>query len=255
MVAPRLLCLLLLACGGSAPKTAAPPTTPGIVPQCDLYKGSDTYSYCLYKFSATLPDPATVKAVCAQAGAWELRCRQGWATGHMAVNSGVSTEALLDVCGAHPDCTLEVIEGRPDPDIATQLARCEQWTGRFAADCDGHALQRWWMARPDAAGVTALLGIAMNHADNLGYWAAAAVFCSKVGDCGDGASANGAACQRALTEFTAAPAKCNNLGMRALYVQGGRPERSTLPAQGPPVPGSTPTGPAVNPNPQLPPPR
>jgi hypothetical protein len=71
---------------------------------------------------------------------------------------------------------LLLAEAWAEPDPVDQFRQCTQLAGRFIADCNGHALDRWARKRPDAAERARLA----EHADDvpqIAYWIGVVLRC------------------------------------------------------------------------------
>ncbi len=191
-------------------------------PVCDQYRhNAEAYGYCLYTQAGGFPRPDDVDRLCPLAGEWESQCRHAWVAGRMEDDGQYEMEFLLDMCKGNPDCTFELLDFRPAPEIEVQLERCRKWAGQHADDCTGHAMQRWWQAGVDAEEVARVAAMPNPHPRKVGFWLAAAVQCQGVGAC-DGASAVQAACEGQVEAFTRKPERCPS-ATKAPLQPGNRP--------------------------------
>lgn len=179
------------------------------IPQCDNYRTvpGDTFGYCLYKVAGGLPDIASVNRVCALADDWADECRHAWVAGKMNADSAYSMEALLELCGDNADCAFELLDFRPAELVDDQLERCRLYAGKHAADCTGHAMQRWKLAGVDAEEVARVVALPTAFPRKVGFWAAVSVQCDGVGTC-EGNGAVQAACEGQVEAFTRKPQTC-----------------------------------------------
>ena len=138
---------------------------PGSLPQCAPYAGDPSiYGFCISKHAGGIPSLQEMLEVCGKAGEWELDCRHGWVSGRMNNTDEFSTEDLLGACGNNVDCTFELLDFRPADEPLTQMALCTQYAGKYARDCAGHAMQRWWLTDPSEEEFQHLFQLAAAHA-------------------------------------------------------------------------------------------
>ena len=176
-----------LSCGEETaePLAEGMPFADGIPPLCQPYEDdAELFGYCLYSLAGGMPSEQEMQRLCALSGDWEGECRHAWVAGRMKEDD-VELEYLLDVCGDNPDCSFEVLDFRPDPDIEVQLDRCRRYTGPHHADCAGHALQRWYGQSPDAAEVLRVSQLQTGYPDKVGWWVGVNVECWGLGNCED----------------------------------------------------------------------
>lgn len=184
-----------------------PPMNGGI-PQCTIYQDdADVYGYCLYKFAGGFPNIEEVDRLCPMAGKWEKECRHAWVSGRMQPNSGLDTETLLGICDGNPDCTFELIDFRPDPDVIKQMTYCIDYVGPYTRDCLGHAMQRWWYTAPDAEEVARVATFSTPYPDRLAFYIAASVACSNIGTC-DGDERMKRICETNAANYRKSPTRC-----------------------------------------------
>lgn len=165
------------------PNGEPPPDPNGSLPQCKMYEGSSVYGYCIYKFAGGFPTVSEVDRLCGLAGEWEAECRHAWVAGRMHADSGVATDALLEVCAGNPDCSFELLDFRPDTDVLIQMDNCRKHTGKYAPDCVGHAMQRWWQAGVDEAEIERIAATPTPFPNKVGFWIGVSVGCYGVGEC------------------------------------------------------------------------
>ena len=184
------------------------PPPDGGIPQCDAYKGNDdVYGYCIYKFAGGFPNIAEVERLCPMAGPWEKECRHAWVSGRMNASSGVDMDTLLEVCDGNPDCTFELIDFRPNPDVVTQMNYCINHVGPYIRDCLGHAMQRWWYTAPDAEEVARVANVKSPFPDRIAFYVAASVACSGIGTC-DGDPKMKSICVKNVENYKKFPNRC-----------------------------------------------
>ena len=145
--------------------------------------------------------------VCTQAGEWELDCRHGWVSGRMNNTEEFPIEELLSACGQNPDCTFELLDFRPADEPLTQLSRCTQYAGKYARDCAGHAIQRWWLTNPDEEEVLRVTSTPTPYPDKVGYWVGVNVQCYSQGTC-QGDPHFVLNCEKAVENFSRNPDRC-----------------------------------------------
>ena len=85
-------------------------------------------------------------------------------------------------CGDNSDCTFELVDFRPDPDILVQIDRCTKYVKKHIRDCVGHSMQRWYMSDLTEDDV-AHMSIPSSVPDRVAYYVAASVQCHGVGSC------------------------------------------------------------------------
>jgi hypothetical protein len=178
------------------------------MPQCAPYAGNDSvYGFCLAKYAGGIPTLEDMLRVCGEAGEWELDCRHGWVSGRMNAVDEFSTEELLGACGQNPDCTFELLDFRPADEPLTQLNLCTQYAGKYARDCAGHAIQRWWLEDPDEEEVNRIAFTPTPYPDKVGYWLGVNVQCYSQGACvGDPHFVLN--CEKAVENFSRNPDRC-----------------------------------------------
>lgn len=160
-----------------------PPIPSGALPQCKIYENTEVYGYCIYKFAGGFPTVDEVDRLCAMAGEWEDDCRHAWVAGRMHADSGHATAELLAVCKGNPDCSFELLDFRPDPDVLVQMDDCRKHTGKYAPDCVGHAMQRWWQAGVDQAEIDRVAQAPTPYPNKVGFWIGVSVGCYEIGAC------------------------------------------------------------------------
>jgi len=150
-------------------------------------------------------------------GEWEAECRHAWVSGRMNSDSGFSTEALLSACGENPDCTFELLDFRPEEDPLDQINLCTRYAGRYARDCTGHALQRWWLTSPDKEEIERVSGTPLQFPDRLGYYLAASVVCTNTLDECIGEPRAMDNCNRSVNHFERNPEQCPETQIRPMH--------------------------------------
>ncbi len=192
---------------GATGELGLPPPDGGI-PQCELYKEDpDVYGYCIYKFAGGFPNVDEVERLCPMAGEWEKECRHAWVSGRMNANSGMDMDFLLNVCDGNPDCTFELIDFRPNPDVLVQMDYCIKHVGPYTRDCLGHAMQRWWYTAPDADEVKRVASAKSPYPDRIAFYVAASVACSGIGTC-DGDPTMKNICLKNVENYKKFPNRC-----------------------------------------------
>lgn len=160
------------------------PLAEDFYPLCkDYLEMPEAYGYCLYKYSGGFRTAEEIEHFCPQAGNWEMECRHAWVSGRMQADSGYKTEDLIKVCGGNPDCTFELIDFRPESDILAQIKLCTNHVRKHIQDCVGHAMQRWWYAKPSEEEVARILEKPSAVPDRVAFYAAASVACAGIGTC------------------------------------------------------------------------
>lgn len=184
------------------------PPPDGGIPQCEPYKDDeDVYGYCIYKFAGGFPNVDEVERLCPMAGTWEKECRHAWVSGRMNANSGMDMDFLLEICDGNPDCTFELIDFRPNPDVLIQMDYCIKHVGPYIRDCLGHAMQRWWYTKPDADEVARVAAVKSPYPDRIAFYVAASVACSDIGSC-DGDSTMNSICLKNVANYKKFPNRC-----------------------------------------------
>ncbi|MBM74003.1 MAG: hypothetical protein CMK59_01275 [Proteobacteria bacterium] len=143
---------------------------------------AEAYGYCVYKHSGGFRTIDEIELFCSAAGSWEPECRHAWVSGRMQ-KQDFSTQELIKACGSNPDCTFELIDFRPDPDILVQADLCTRHVRKHIRDCVGHAVQRWWMQEPDEEEIARVLAQPTSVPDKFAYYIAALIQCDGVGSC------------------------------------------------------------------------
>jgi len=162
----------------------------------DYASDSTVFEYCLYSIARSYTDAEEADLQCSLAGEWEADCRHNWVSGRMKSESGFSTEELVEACAGNDDCTFELLDFRPDPNLETQLKLCFKYAGRYRGDCGGHASQRWWLTEPDLAEWQRVASLETPFPEKVGYWLGVSVACEGIGDCSLAQSAAQSPCQR-----------------------------------------------------------
>jgi len=216
---PLIASLTTIGCGEAPPaeqptfsadatgEMGLPPPDGGI-PQCELYKEDpDVYGYCIYKFAGGFPNVDEVERLCPMAGEWEKECRHAWVSGRMNATSGMDMDFLLNICDGNPDCTFELIDFRPNPDVLVQMDYCIKHVGPYTRDCLGHAMQRWWYTAPDADEVKRVASAKSPYPDRIAFYVAASVACSGIGTC-DGDPTMKNICLKNVENYKKFPNRC-----------------------------------------------
>ncbi len=162
-----------------------------------------------------------MKRQCSQAGDWEGECRHAWVAGRMK-EEGASLEYLLDICGDNADCSFEVLDFRPDPDLVVQLSLCRKYTGPHHADCAGHAAQRWWRTSPDEEELLRVGALATDYPDKVGWWVGVSVICENRGNCESGHPQSRKFCESAVKTMTKDPLQCPSKTPKDMHGRGNR---------------------------------
>lgn len=202
---------LLLAMACDVPWRGAAPVVPATalplsIHRCGPYhRSSGAFSFCVYKQAEGLASADEVAEICPLAADLEGECRRAWVAAH--VGTALDADALIAVCGSNDDCVLEVLDARADPDLAVQVARCDEKGGPFAGDCVVHAAERWARARPDAAEVARIAALATAWPDRLGYALATVVTCQGTGRCTGDPDAQ-RACEETVARILQEPSLC-----------------------------------------------
>ncbi len=213
-----LLCALAaLACHGSNPGSADPAAPePGefsaagaaVLNACSPYsESSNAHGYCIFQQVRRVVRPLEAASLCAWAGDWASECSQSWTNLYMPEEKGLTRDTLLMVCGEADDCALQVLDARAESDTETQVRLCELHAGRFARDCVGHAMERWWTGEPDGQSVARVASIRSPYADRIAYFVSASVACRGIGTC-QGSDEIRRWCENSVEGFKAHPEKC-----------------------------------------------
>ena len=175
---------------------------------CAKYKDlGESYGYCVYKHSGGFRNVKEIDLFCTSAGTWEQECRHAWVSGRMQPSSGFTIEELLQACGDNPDCTFELIDFRPDPDILVQIDRCTKYVKKHIRDCVGHSMQRWYMSDLTADDITHIMSQASSVPDKVAYYVAASVQCDGIGSC-SGEPYVERLCRKNVKQFKTKPNQC-----------------------------------------------
>jgi hypothetical protein len=116
---------------------------------------------------------------CNQARSWEGDCKAAWLEAQMSTDWGMDQDhhRLLEICGEHEICALEVLKTRTDPVIGVQLELCHDRASAHASACVEHSLQRWWRGSSDPDKRGTLIDIESPATDEVGWWIAALGIC------------------------------------------------------------------------------
>ncbi len=200
---------LATACGG--PAAQADPER-ALREQCAAYAGvGDAEGYCLQHGIAAIGSAERAAAICATAGTYDGRCRRAWVVPRKLAESGVATADLLLACGSDEDCRFTTLDERHVPDVVEQVRWCRAELPTFAADCAGHALQRWLWATPSVEEVARVAAADLGVPDAQGYFVGGAIFCGNRGACPPSGTA-AHACTMAIAAFGQRPWLCTERG-------------------------------------------
>lgn len=218
----------------------------GVPPVCAPYQDEpEVFGYCLYKVAGGLPSVELLDAMCSQAGDWEADCRHAWVAGNMK-DPEVPLETLIEACGGNADCTFELIDMRVSDDVVEQIERCQRWVLPYLDDCVGHAMQRWYLTKPDAEEHARLANTVLPGADRVGHFLGANVACREVGTCEAATSPTTSRCQKAVEHFERNPSSCPSDSKQVLFHNQHRtaPDGMSSPKGKQPgaAPGGTPQG-------------
>jgi len=167
------------------------------------------YGYCVYRYVGGVQSVGELAKYCSGAGEWEEECRHAWVSGMMNGDTNLTTEVLLEACGGSVDCTFELIDKRLHPDVLIQIDRCARYAGRYAGDCVGHAMQRWYQSKPSLEEFERVVVFDKMYEDKVGYWAGAVVQCIGVGACPPTKSKKERGfCGIAVENFVRRPSQC-----------------------------------------------
>lgn len=193
-LAGPLAALIALGCGGGEGR---PLSLPPELHTCAPYaRAANTLSYCVVRQAGNLPSPQDVERVCPLAGALELECRRAWARSRADPRLGFPTEVLVAICAGSEECAFEIIDARPESDLARQLELCARVAGQFAEDCAVHALERWVGSRPGPEEVARVASLRTAAPARVGY------ALGVVRACQDGPACAGEELARAACEAT-----------------------------------------------------
>lgn len=224
MIRTLLVAFALPGCaGGAGSSVSVPADVSRRLPACQPYEANEnTWQYCVYTMAGGFPSADDVKAICPLAGDWEAQCRHAWVAGRMQPGSGVERDALLLACGdGNDDCAFELIDFRYEERVDDQMALCRAHAGRHAEDCTGHALQRWYMGKPDAAEVARVNTLDTGYPMKVGFWTAASAFCAGTGSC-EGIDDNRRQCEIQVGIFRRRPEGCPSQSWQVMPQNQGR---------------------------------
>ena len=213
----------------------SPPLENGLPPHCEpLSDDADLLGYCLYSLAGGFPAKSEMERLCGLAGDWEGDCRHAWVAGRMKDEENYETTELLEICADNSDCSFEVLDFRPHPDLKEQLERCRRYAGTHHADCAGHAAQRWWGTSPSAEEIAQMGALDQNfYADKVGWWIGVSVQCAGIGTC-EGLHPDSAKfCESAVKTFqTELKGKCPDKRPRDMHHRGRNQPQENLGQQG-----------------------
>ncbi len=192
---------------GCAEQRNVQPLPPELQPCAPYARSTNTLAYCIVKQAANLPSPMDVARVCPLAGALEMECRRAWTQSRASPRLGFSTEVLLEVCQGNADCAFELLEARPETDVARQLDWCTRAAGEFANDCAVHALERWATARPGAEEVARVAALETPYPERVGYALGVTHACNGGPSCA-GAETVRETCEQTAAQIRAASLPC-----------------------------------------------
>lgn len=203
--------LAALSCQGPPPTPPTPAALdglpPAVVEACRPYADLPlVLQSCLKAQVPAIEAPDLAAALCARTADLAGDCASAWVSAHLD-SPGLDRARLLEVCGPHGDCALQVLDRRPQGGLEAQLQDCQAYVTDYLGDCGNHAMQRWWVAAPDPEAVAAALRNTTFLTNVVGRWAAARVACDGVGTC-DGDSGAAEVCRRSLAELRAEPRRC-----------------------------------------------
>jgi hypothetical protein len=169
----------LLACEG---EEEAPIASTGefVLPSCDKYeKEPGIQGFCRTVWAPTLGSLVEMEESCGKARAWESNCRAAWIATQMSTEWGMDQDhhRLLEICGEHQTCALEVLKTRTDPDIGAQLRLCHEHVSDHADECVEHSLKRWWRGNSDPDMLGTLKALDTSSTETVGWWIAALAIC------------------------------------------------------------------------------
>lgn len=120
----------------------------GLIPGCEAYVGDpDLEAACVSGAALGVPELDRARTMCdSLPPPRNVGCRSKWVFARVSHQEN-SRERLLVMCGGAPDCVFAVFDAYPRGDYAEQVAECRD-TGRFEADCVGHAAQRLLATSP-----------------------------------------------------------------------------------------------------------
>ena len=111
------------------------------------------------------------------------------------------------MCAGNPDCTFELLDFRPEEDVLKQNAYCEKYVQKYARDCIGHAMQRWWYTKPSAEQMREVMNTPSLHPDKVVFYVAANVACNDIGSC-EGLPRLKNVCSKTAKLFEKSPNRC-----------------------------------------------
>jgi hypothetical protein len=206
----------LLACDEEAAEVVAP-AGDFVIPTCDKYeKEPGIQGFCRTVWAPTLGSLVEMEESCGKARAWESDCRAAWIASQMSTDWGMDQDhhRLLEICGEHQTCALEVLKTRTDPEIGTQLSLCNAHVSDHAEECVDHSLKRWWRGDTDPDMMGTLKALDSVSTDTLGWWIAALGICeSKAPEdpCEGAREGVMAACTEAAASLKQEPEGCSEM--------------------------------------------
>ena len=172
---------------------------------CGEYdRESSEYGYCLLQHVETVTNISEIEAYCGNAGSWQQDCRQSWAK-HNAEKYPLTD--LINICGIDTDCAFEILDTKPDADVAVQIDRCRQYVYKYLPECVSHAMWRWYYTDPTAEEVARVAKIHSQASYQIGHTIAARVVCGGVGTC-KGDQRVQRHCEQSIPEFQANKSRC-----------------------------------------------
>jgi len=187
------------------------------IPSCDKYaKEPGIQGFCRTIWAPTLGSLVEMEESCSEARAWEGDCRAAWLATQMSTDWGMDQDhhRLLEICGDHEVCALEVLKTRTDQDIGVQINLCHTHANAFAEECVEHSLQRWWRGNTEADKLGTLHSIDSPYTEPVGWWIAALGVCEtppNESPCEGVRSEVLSACSEAASSLKKDPKGCNKM--------------------------------------------
>lgn len=215
-----------------------------MVAVCATYAdNADAYAFCVRRQAAQVSDVLAARALCERLPVVASgECRVAWVEErlHSAVVS--SYEGLMPMCEGLPDCAFNLIDSFPTMDTPLQVQRCRELAGPYAADCAGHALQRWARRGPDEESIQAVILAGRDFPWPVGNWVGVIRWCAgkrlpEGAGLGDGAAVGCPAEPRAakvcIDAMLTADRRGAQCGMPSAVLPPPVPARDRAPVPGP----------------------
>ncbi len=167
--------VLAAGCGSPAPERPA-----AIGPCAEYAEDAAMHATCVGRIAENVATVPEARALCDKlAEADAVECRAGWAEKHAYYAKPETRDAIIAMCAGSDDCGLVLAEAWAEADPLKQIEQCGKLAGKFAADCNGHALERWMRKQPDDA-ERARVAASASAAPQIGYWLGISARCRGV---------------------------------------------------------------------------